>query len=447
MYKKKISIFIILILFIASSAMATNMNAFLNAPYNAKRNFVKNLRKAKKKAKRESKNIFIIAGDERCGWCNFLNEHIVRNKKLINVIDNNYIPLKVHYTDKEFIKLFGKVPATPHFYILDSKGKLLISQGTSVFEKNKKSYNKRKFLKKLKELQDVKTTPKKAKKIDADYSFSYNKNANASADFEKAKIMAKKRGANILLIAGRDSCSWCTALDDFIYSNKEIEKYIKNNFVVLKVHYSGFKTNVSFFKKNGVKKIQGVPHFFTFNHKGKLLKDQPTGVLEDLSVAYEIPQLEYFFEQWIFGKKIPIDDFKAEKPIYSNVYDKNRKPFEDLEKAKKIATKKNKNILVLFGGKWCTWTKRFDNFFWQEKDINEFLHNNFVVLKVFYDGKIGKNFLKKYGDTRLATPHIYVLNEKGERIKSISSGLFEDGMTYNKKKIRRFLKKSAIIKK
>ena len=71
--------------------------------------------------------------------------------------------MKVNYGSKnrneDFLKKYPKVPAYPHFLVLDSDGKFLHSQGTGELEE-KKSYNEKVFLSFL-----TKWQPQKKRKV------------------------------------------------------------------------------------------------------------------------------------------------------------------------------------------------------------------------------------------------------------------------------------------
>ena len=58
--------------------------------------------------------------------------------------------MKVNYSDKNrnerFLKAYPKVPAYPHFFVLDSDGTYLHSQGTAELEEGR-GYNEKVFLK------------------------------------------------------------------------------------------------------------------------------------------------------------------------------------------------------------------------------------------------------------------------------------------------------------
>lgn len=88
-------------------------------------------------------------------------------------LQKHYLIMKVNYGPKnrneDFFKKYPKVPAYPHFLVLDSDGKFLHSQGTAALEE-KKSYNEKVFLNFLAKWEPKGGTPTvpKAKRLDAE---------------------------------------------------------------------------------------------------------------------------------------------------------------------------------------------------------------------------------------------------------------------------------------
>lgn len=64
-------------------------------------------------------------------------------------LKERFLMMKVNYSEKNrnegFLKAFPKVPAYPHFFVLDSDGTFLHSQGTAELEEGR-GYNEQVFL-------------------------------------------------------------------------------------------------------------------------------------------------------------------------------------------------------------------------------------------------------------------------------------------------------------
>jgi thioredoxin-related protein len=122
-------------------------------------------------------------------------------------------------------------------------------------------------------------------------------------------------------------------------------------------------------------------------------------------------------------------------------------PAVELRKAIAEAQKSRKNILLDVGGEWCIWCHRLDEFFYENEDLNKFLHNNFVEVKVNYSPQ-NKNekFLSKYPKVA-GYPHLFILDKDGRFLHSQDTGKLEEGKGYNHDKVLSFLKEWAPSKK
>lgn len=124
-------------------------------------------------------------------------------------------------------------------------------------------------------------------------------------------------------------------------------------------------------------------------------------------------------------------------------FDPTRDSEKDLKAAVDLASKSNKNILLDVGGEWCSWCHKLDKFFQDNKDVSDYLHTNYIVVKVNYS-KENKNekFLSKYPEVK-GYPHLFVLDSKGKLIQSQDSGALESGDHHDHDKVFTFLKKWA----
>lgn len=127
-------------------------------------------------------------------------------------------------------------------------------------------------------------------------------------------------------------------------------------------------------------------------------------------------------------------------------FDPNKDPFMDLKNAQVEAKKANKRIILDVGGEWCIWCHRLDEFIESNEEIKNYLHENFVVVKVNYNEE-NKNekFLSRYSKIE-GYPHMFVLNNKGKELHSQNTGLLEKEKSYDAEKIMKFLKKWSLKK-
>ena len=92
-------------------------------------------------AKKTNKNIMIIVGDDECPWSGAWDGFVVSNPNVANALYSNYEVVKVFYNKKtknkdirSFLSQLPKGPGTPHFYVIDTNKKLLVSQKSANME-------------------------------------------------------------------------------------------------------------------------------------------------------------------------------------------------------------------------------------------------------------------------------------------------------------------------
>jgi len=114
-------------------------------------------------------------------------------------------------------------------------------------------------------------------------------------------------------------------------------------------------------------------------------------------------------------------------------------PFAQVSQAKTEAIATHKKILVIAGGAWCHWCRALDNFIHEDDDLSRRFGNAFVTVKVYSgDEKDNGEFFKTL-PAAPGVPHFWVLNDKGELLKSQSTDVFETGKDrYSKEKLMEF---------
>lgn len=140
----------------------------------------------------------------------------------------------------------------------------------------------------------------------------------------------------------------------------------------------------------------------------------------------------------IFGQ----NDFTTQR----KKFDPSRDPFKDLSIAIDEASKLNKRIILDVGGEWCKWCHIIDKFIDEQTEINEYLNNHYIVLKINYsEENKNENFLTRYPEIE-GYPHFFILEKNGELLHSQNTGLLEEGKSYDPEKFMNFLKKWSIKK-
>lgn len=114
------------------------------------------------KAQADEKRIILDVGGEWCGWCRYMDKFFVQNPDLLRLRDENFIWVKVNYSDEnkneEFLSKYPAVAGYPHLFVLEKDGTLLQSQKTVELEGDK-SYNLQRFTEFLKKWALPKDTP------------------------------------------------------------------------------------------------------------------------------------------------------------------------------------------------------------------------------------------------------------------------------------------------
>lgn len=130
-------------------------------------------------------------------------------------------------------------------------------------------------------------------------------------------------------------------------------------------------------------------------------------------------------------------------------FDPSRDAEKDIKDAIAAAGKSGKNILLDVGGEWCIWCHRLDKLFEDNKDLSDFEHENFIVVKVNYSNE-NKNekVLSKYPKVS-GYPHLFVLDKDGNLLHSQNTGDLESekGQGHDKDKVFAFLREWSPKKK
>jgi thioredoxin-related protein len=137
----------------------------------------------------------------------------------------------------------------------------------------------------------------------------------------------------------------------------------------------------------------------------------------------------------------------TEKPatVYVAVdrFDSTRDAARDISEAIVEAKGSGRRILLDVGGGWCIWCLRLDAFFGEQKDLADYMHEHFVVVKVFYSREY-KNEAVLSGYPKIpGYPHLFVLENDGTVLFSQDTGKLESGKGYDRAKVESFLRQWA----
>ncbi len=106
--------------------------------YGEDRDVEEDLKMTIARASTEKKRVLLQVGGDWCGWCKLLTAFVEKNESVRSSLEQNYLLMKVTYTQKQpneaFLSRYPKIKGYPHLFVLDADGKLLHSQDTEPLE-------------------------------------------------------------------------------------------------------------------------------------------------------------------------------------------------------------------------------------------------------------------------------------------------------------------------
>ncbi len=110
-------------------------------------------------------------------------------------------------------------------------------------------------------------------------------------------------------------------------------------------------------------------------------------------------------------------------------YNENQDGRADLQKAIEQAQKENKNILVQFGGNWCSWCMRFHALVNGAPQVDSVMKSNYIYMlfNVSQDkAKRDYALFQEFGyPNRFGYPVFVILDKTGKRLNTQDSDAFE----------------------
>jgi thioredoxin-related protein len=123
------------------------------------------------------------------------------------------------------------------------------------------------------------------------------------------------------------------------------------------------------------------------------------------------------------------------------LYDPSADAKADIKAAVEKANKEGKHVLLQVGGNWCKWCLRFNEKATSNDTIRNEIEKNYVVYHLNYS-KENENLdvLASLGyPQRFGFPVFVILDGKGNRLHTQSSGYLEEGKGHGTSKIMDFL--------
>ncbi len=142
--------------------------------------------------------------------------------------------------------------------------------------------------------QTAATTP--AVKL-TDTAKLYHPEADAKADIAAAVKKAAAEHKNVLLQIGGNWCIWCIRFNDLVTHDVDLNKYVRDNYVIVHVNYSKENMNGKLLAELGYPQRFGFPVFVVLDGKGNRLHTQNSGYLEE-GPGHSKAKVMEFFKGW-----------------------------------------------------------------------------------------------------------------------------------------------------
>jgi thioredoxin-related protein len=111
------------------------------AKFDPARDAAKDIENAIKEATKTHKRIILDVGGEWCIWCHRLDTLFIKNPDLYRYMNEHFVYVKVNMSpenrNKELLSKYPPIPGYPHWFVLDSDGKLIKSESSGEFEEGK----------------------------------------------------------------------------------------------------------------------------------------------------------------------------------------------------------------------------------------------------------------------------------------------------------------------
>ncbi|MEL7585786.1 MAG: thioredoxin family protein [Prolixibacteraceae bacterium] len=125
----------------------------------------------------------------------------------------------------------------------------------------------------------------------------YNPGADAKAEIKQAIEKAKSEKKHVFLQIGGNWCPWCVKFHRFINDDQEINNFVRDHFVVVKINHSKENRNLTVLSELDYPQRFGFPVFVILDGEGNRIHTQNSAYLEE-SDGYSKEKVLRFFNQW-----------------------------------------------------------------------------------------------------------------------------------------------------
>lgn len=161
-----------------------------------------------------------------------------------------------------------------------------------------------------------------------------------------------------------------------------------------------------------------------------------------LNDGLKMMKLPIFSTLAIFAALAFTATLAADKPatdsklVYSAAkYDPQADADADLESSKKMARRDGRHILMVVGGDWCPWCRRFAKYIEDNEAVATLLASDFVIMKVnVSDETSNTGFLNPY-PVIYTYPHLYFLDADGKMLHSQNTDILQSRSGYREEAV------------
>jgi len=125
----------------------------------------------------------------------------------------------------------------------------------------------------------------------------YNPTADAKAEIADAVKKAAASHKNVLLQIGGNWCIWCIRFNNLVSQDADLNKYVRDNYIIVHVNYSKENTNDKVMADLGYPQRFGFPVFVVLDSNGNRLHTQNSEYLED-GKGHSKDKVMGFFKDW-----------------------------------------------------------------------------------------------------------------------------------------------------
>lgn len=124
-----------------------------------------------------------------------------------------------------------------------------------------------------------------------------------------------------------------------------------------------------------------------------------------------------------------------------NIYNPDADAKKEIQNAITKAQELNKHILIQVGGNWCGWCKLFHELITSDKEISNYLNENYEIIHLNYSKENSNLDILETLDfpQRFGFPVFVILDKNGKRIHTQNSAYLEEGKGHSAKKVLEFL--------